>query len=92
MSYGGLKYLGNPSRAETEWLLDQGAFFDRCGANKMPILMSNEPVIKALLLDIQNRKWVDLKRADIRQGLEIISTLIPSLTQDDIEKNTYYSC
>lgn len=56
-----------------EWLIDIGAFFDRFGASKLPILMSTDTTVKALVQDIQVRKWIDLERADVAQALDILA-------------------
>jgi hypothetical protein len=63
-----------------EWLVDIGAFFDRFGAAKMAILTSTHPVVKAIIQDVQVRKWVDLRRPDVADGVKAISSLVPALT------------
>jgi len=55
-----------------EWLVDIGTFMDRFGASKLPILMSADPLVKALVSDIQCRKWIDLQRADVAQALDAL--------------------
>lgn len=59
----------------TEWLIDIGPFFDRFGAAKMGILMSSNATVKAILSDLQVRKWIDLKRADVADGLDSLIAL-----------------
>lgn len=49
-----------------------GAFFDRFGAQKYPILASAEPVVQALIKDCTVRKYIDLDRADLPMGLQMI--------------------
>lgn len=49
-----------------------GAFFDRFGGQKWPILASTEPMVQALIKDCQVRKFVDLGRSDLPAGLEMI--------------------
>lgn len=56
----------------TEWLIDIGPFFDRFGAAKMAVLTSTSPIVQALITDITVRKWVDLQRADVGQGIDAI--------------------
>lgn len=63
-----------------EWFIDIGPFFDRFGATKMAILTSTDAGVKAILADIQVRKWIDLKRADVASALDYIMTKVPSVT------------
>ena len=69
-----------PPVAETAWLIDVGPFFDRTTTAKMAILTSTDPTVKAIIADLQVRKWVDLKRTDVAQGLAYIGSVVPSLT------------
>lgn len=62
-----------------EWLIDKGPFFDRFGAAKMTVLTSNDAVIKAILLDIGARHWIDLKRADVASSLAYVGTKVPAV-------------
>ena len=59
----------------TEFLIDIGPFFDRFGAAKMSILTSQNSTVKAIVQDIQVRKWVDLKRPDVAQGIDALIAL-----------------
>ena len=62
--------------------IDIGPFFDRFGSAKLPILMSGDPLVKALMADIQVRKWIDLKRPDVAQALDVLiskSLVTPAL-------------
>ena len=54
------------------WLMDIGPFFDRFGAAKLPILASADATVRALVTDLQVRKWIDLKRADVSQGIDLL--------------------
>jgi hypothetical protein len=63
-----------------EWYIDIGPFFDRFGAQKLPVLMSTDPTLQAILRDVQVRKWVDLKRADVADALMYIETKVPAVT------------
>lgn len=59
----------------TQWLIDVGPFFDRFGAAKMAILTSSNATVKAIVSDLQVRKWVDLKRADVAAGIDALIAL-----------------
>ena len=56
----------------TEWLIDVGPFFDRFGPAKMAVLASSDATVRALVTDLQVRKWIDLKRADVAQGIDLL--------------------
>jgi hypothetical protein len=62
-------YVAPVVEEPTKWFIDIGPFFDRFGSSKLAVLMSSEPLVKALIADINVRKWVDLKRADVAQAL-----------------------
>ena len=67
----------------TEWLIDIGPFFDRFGAAKMPLLMSTNTTVQALVKDLQVRKWIDLKRADVASGIDALIALgVPGMTAE----------
>ena len=69
-----------PAPDPTEWLIDVGPFFDRFGPAKMAVLSSSDATVRALVTDLQVRKWIDLKRADVAQGIDLlISKSIPGL-------------
>ena len=55
-------------------LIDVGAFFDRFGSAKFQVLTSTDPTVKAILMDVSVRKWIDLRRPDVEQALNIIAT------------------
>ena len=63
-----------------EWYIDLGPFYDRFGAAKMPVLTSNDSGVKAIITDLNIRKWVDLKRSDVAEALQYVATIIPTLT------------
>lgn len=64
-----------------EWLIDIGPFFDRFGAAKMAILVSTNATVKAIVSDLQARKWVDLKRLDVAAGIDALIALgVPGVT------------
>lgn len=62
-----------------EWLIDIGPFFDRFGAAKMAVLTSADAGVKAILSDVQVRKWIDLQRADVASSLAYIGSKVPSV-------------
>lgn len=55
-----------------EWLIDIGPFFDRFGTAKMAVLTSADVVVKAIIQDVQIRKWIDLQRVDVGQALDVL--------------------
>lgn len=63
-----------------EWYIDIGPFFDRFGAAKMSVLTSMDVGVKALITDIQIRKWIDLKLPEVAQSLVYLGSVIPSVT------------
>lgn len=58
-----------------EWYIDVGAFFDRFGSAKYPVLMSTDPQAQAMVKDIQTRGWVDLKNQQVMTGVNYLATL-----------------
>lgn len=60
-------------------LIDIGPFFDRFGATKMAVLTSADAGVKAILSDVQVRKWIDLQRADVASSLAYIGTKVPAV-------------
>ena len=67
----------------TQWLIDVGPFFDRFGAAKMPLLMSTNATVQALVKDLQVRKWIDLQRPDVGQGIDALIALgVPGVTAE----------
>ena len=62
-----------------EWLIDIGPFFDRFGSAKLAVLTSADATVKAILQDIQVRKWIDLKRADVASSLAYVGTKVPAV-------------
>ena len=51
-----------------------GAFFDRFGEAKWAILSSTDPLVQALVKDVSVRKFIDLDRPDLLQGLQMIQS------------------
>ena len=71
-----------PTAAPTEWLIDIGPFFDRFGAAKMAVLTSTDAGVKAILADLQVRKWIDLQREDVFLGLQYVGSVVPEVTAE----------
>lgn len=51
-----------------------GALYDRFGAEKYNILASTDPVVQALVKDVSVRKFIDLDRPDLLQGLQLVQS------------------
>lgn len=49
-----------------------GAFFDRFGPLKWAILADTTPTVKAVVQDASVRKYIDLDRADLPAGLQVL--------------------
>lgn len=49
-----------------------GAFYDRFGDQKWPILSSTDPAVQGLIKDTQVRKYVDLDSAQLPGGLDML--------------------
>ena len=49
-----------------------GAFFDRFGAQKYPILASPDLMVQSLIKDCTVRTFIDLDRADLPMGLQML--------------------
>ena len=63
---------GSIRAALTTWLIDVGPFFDRFGSSKMPVLMSVDATVQAIVKDVSARKYVDLQRADVSAAIDVI--------------------
>ncbi len=64
----------------TAWFIDVGPFYDRFGAAKMAVLTSADAGVKAIMSDVQIRKWIDLQRADVASSLAYIGSVVAALT------------
>ena len=64
----------------TTWLIDVGPFYDRFSTAKTAVLTSTDAGVKAIMADVQIRKWIDLQRADVASSLAYIGSVVPSLT------------
>lgn len=58
----------------SDWYVSKGAFFDRFGAQKLPILASADLTVQAIILDCTVRQYIDLqgRAADIGAALDIL--------------------
>lgn len=61
-----------PQPEPTPRHISVGAFFDRFGALKWAILADIAPSVKAVVQDASVRKYIDLDRADLPAGLQVI--------------------
>lgn len=64
-----------------------GAFFDRFGVHKYPILASSDPGVQALIKDCTVRSFIDLTRPDLPLGLGIITAAGFAIDTDAILTN-----
>lgn len=65
------------------WYIDIGPFFDRFGDSAMPLLMSTNATVQALVMNIQARKWIDLQRLDVGQSIDALIALgVPGVTNE----------
>lgn len=64
------------------WWIEVGAFYDRFGEAKIPVLASPDPTVQALVRDTQVRKYIDLQRPDVQQFVEFLGTVIPEVTPE----------
>lgn len=51
-----------------------GAFFDRFGDQKYPILASANPMVKAIIQDASVRTFIDLENPQLPMGLSLIQS------------------
>lgn len=49
-----------------------GAFYDRFGDQKWPILSSTDSAVQGLIKDTQVRKWIDLDSPQLPAGLDML--------------------
>ena len=58
------------------WRIYVGAFFDRFGTYKIPILASDDPVVQALIKDASVRKYIGLyeRRDELAQMVGILQS------------------
>jgi len=68
-----------PTPPEWAWYIDIGPFYDRFGAAKMAVLTNPDAGLKAILSDLNIRKWVDLERSDVAQALAYVGSVVPAV-------------
>ena len=49
-----------------------GAFYDRFGDQKWPVLADTNPSVQALIKDCQVRKWINLDDPQVLTGLQMV--------------------
>lgn len=62
------------------WLIDIGPFYDRFGAAKMPVLTSPDAGVRAIMSDVQIRKWIDLQNPEVASSLAYIGSKVAAVT------------
>jgi len=75
------EYTWESAPAEYFWI-EVGAFYDRFGAARIPVLSSSYPDVQACVRDTQVRKYIDLRRADVEQFVALVATRVPELTAE----------
>ena len=71
-----------PQAPDTSKLIDKGAFFDRFGAAKMSVLLSQDTAIKAILTDISNRNWIDLSLPEVTTMVDYVASVVVEVTPE----------
>lgn len=63
-----------PPVDERRWRISVGSFWDRFGANKVPILADPDPYVQAFIKDCMVRPYLHLyeRRADIEAGVDLL--------------------
>ena len=66
------------------WRLDVGSFFDRFGDAKLPILSSENTIVKAMITDASVRKYIALieRKDELAQMLALLQSLVPGISLD----------
>lgn len=54
------------------WFIDHGSFYDRFGESMMPVLMSTDTQVQALVKNLEARKWIELQRPEVATGLDLL--------------------
>ena len=67
-----------------QWRIDVGSFFDRFGDAKISILASENPIVKAMIMDASVRKYISLveRKDELTQMLGLLQTLVPGISLD----------
>lgn len=61
-----------------------GAFYDRFGDQKWPILSSTDLAVQGLIKDTQVRKWIDLDSPQLPAGLDMLISAGFAIDKDAI--------
>ena len=66
------------------WRIDVGSFFDRFGDAKLPILSSENTIVKAMITDASVRKYIALieRKDELAQMLGLLQSLVPGINLD----------
>ncbi len=62
--------------------IEVGAFYDRFGAARIPVLACPYSDVQAMIRNTQVRKFIDLKRADVAQFVAYVATKVSELTAE----------
>lgn len=76
-----------PTPADPEvwaWFIDLGPFYDRFGQAMPAVLASVHPAVTVALKNISVRKWIDLQRQDVADGLAAISAAMPGVVTPEL--------
>lgn len=75
-----------PSYRPEDWFISIGPFFDRFGAQKLPLLASTDPLVQAVVKDASIRKYIDLKgrRAELGAVLDMLRSKGFSVTDSQV--------
>lgn len=57
--------------AQYFWM-DQGPFLDRFAEKRHAVLASADPDVRAVVMDLLFRQYIDIKRADVAQALDLL--------------------
>lgn len=76
------EYIAPP--APVTRFISVGAFFDRFGAAKYPILASTDAGVKALITDCSVRRYIDLDNPALPYGLAMLVSAGFSIVPADI--------
>ena len=66
------------------WRIDVGSFFDRFGDAKLPILSSENAIVKAMITDASVRKYIALieRKDELAQMIALLQSLVPGISLD----------
>ena len=70
---------------EEYFWIEVGAFYDRFGDAKVPVLASSDNIVQALVRDTQIRKYIDIMRPDVVQFVGYLQLVVEEVTQDVVD-------